>query len=105
MADQKCIYVDADYLKELEEKGKRHDFFEGYIKGIEVAFAFAEELVKNISNGKEEPQKHCYTCETSECFTCKDYSNWKSSDDQQGLACDDDGTLSKAQSHLQKWSE
>ena len=48
------INVDAEYLEELEKKAKRHDFFEGYIKGIEVAFAFAEELVKSISNCKTE---------------------------------------------------
>lgn len=48
------INVDAEYLEELEEKAKRHDFFEGYIKGIEVAFAFAEELVKDIGNYKTE---------------------------------------------------
>ena len=56
MTEQNFVYVDTNYLKELEEKGKRHDFFEGYIKGIEVAFAFAEELVKNIGNSKDEPQ-------------------------------------------------
>ena len=50
------ISVDAEYLEELEKKAKRHDFFEGYIKGIEVAFAFAEELVKDIGNRKTEPQ-------------------------------------------------
>ena len=48
------ISVDAEYLEELEEKAKKHDFFEGYIKGIEVAFAFAEELVKDIGNRKTE---------------------------------------------------
>ena len=48
------INVDAEHLEELEEKAKRHDFFEGYIKGIEVAFTFAEELVKSISNCKTE---------------------------------------------------
>ena len=49
------ISVDAECLEELEKKAKRHDFFEGYIKGIEVAFAFAEELVKDIGNRKTEP--------------------------------------------------
>ena len=54
------ISVDAEYLEELEKKAKKHDFFEGYIKGIEVAFAFAEELVKNIGNCKIEPQTTDY---------------------------------------------
>ena len=50
------ISVDAEYLEELEKKAKRHDFFEGYIKGIEVAFAFAEELVKDIGRPQDREQ-------------------------------------------------
>ena len=46
MVGNEYICVDAEYLKELEEKAKNFDFFEGYIKGVEVAFAFAEEIAK-----------------------------------------------------------
>ena len=66
------INVDAEYLEELEKKAKRHDFFEGYIKGIEVAFAFAEELVKNIGNCKDEPKTtdYCDACNHKGCDNC-----------------------------------
>ena len=56
MVEQRFIQCDADYIKELEEKAKKTDFFEGYIKGVEVAFAFAEEIVKGIkTDRKTEP--------------------------------------------------
>ena len=68
------ISVDAEYLEELEKKAKRHDFFEGYIKGIEVAFAFAEELVKDIGNRKTEPRiktaDYCDICNHKGCENC-----------------------------------
>lgn len=34
MAEQRWIYVDADYLKELEVKAKKVDYYQGVIDGI-----------------------------------------------------------------------
>lgn len=34
MSDQRWIYVDIDYLKELEEKAKKVDYCQGIIDGI-----------------------------------------------------------------------
>ena len=34
MADQNFVYVDTNYLKELEEKAKKVDYFKGVIDGI-----------------------------------------------------------------------
>ena len=48
MTEQKWVNVDENYLNELEEKAKKTDFLEGYIKGTEVVFAFAEDLVKAL---------------------------------------------------------
>ena len=84
------ISVDAEYLEELEEKAKRHDFFEGYIKGIEVAFAFAEELVKNIGNRKtenssEKPNNYCDDCLYTDTCDSKEFF----------YACTSKATISK----------
>ena len=37
MAEQNWIYVDADYLKELEEKAKKIDYIEGVLDGFKMA--------------------------------------------------------------------
>ena len=36
MAEQNFVYIDANYLKELEEKAKKVDYFKGVIDGIRM---------------------------------------------------------------------
>ena len=36
MAEQKFVYIDADYLKELEETAKKVDYYKGIIDGINM---------------------------------------------------------------------
>ena len=49
MAEQNWIYVDADYLKELEETAKKLDYYKGVIDGIMMCKAYR----------KDEPQTDC----------------------------------------------
>lgn len=51
MAEQGWISVDADYLKELEEKAKKVDYYQGIIDGITMC--------KDIA---VIPQTDCYMC-------------------------------------------
>lgn len=37
MTEQKFVYVDVDYLKELEETAKKVDYYKGVIDGINLA--------------------------------------------------------------------
>jgi hypothetical protein len=36
MTEQKFVYVDVDYLKELEETAKKVDYYKGIIDGINM---------------------------------------------------------------------
>lgn len=42
MAEQIWIYVDVDYLKELEEKAKKVDYYQGIIDGITMCKDIAD---------------------------------------------------------------
>lgn len=58
MTEQKFVYVDANYLKELEETAKKVDYYKGIIDGINmVADRKTEPFDKDINvRSKDEPQ-------------------------------------------------
>ena len=53
MDKQNFVYVDANYLKELEETAKKVDYYKGIIDGIMMC--------------REEPQTHDIRTNTHEC--------------------------------------
>lgn len=53
MTEQKFVYVDVDYLKELEETAKKVDYYKGIMDGIMMC--------------KDEPQTHDIRTNTHEC--------------------------------------
>ena len=61
MTEQKFVYVDANYLKELEETAKKVDYYKGIIDGINmVADHNIEPFDKDINvRSKDEPQTDC----------------------------------------------
>lgn len=56
MTEEKWIYVDADYLKELEETAKKVDYYKGIIDGINMAL-----------DRKTEPKPICESCSKNPC--------------------------------------
>ena len=57
MSEQKFVYVDVDYLKELEETAKKVDYYKGIIDGINM-----------VADRKTELQNYCDDC--LYCDTC-----------------------------------
>ena len=53
MTEQNFVYVDTNYLKELEETAKKVDYYKGIIDGIMMC--------------REEPQTHDIHTNTHEC--------------------------------------
>ena len=63
MDKQNFVYVDANYLKELEETAKKVDYYKGIIDGIMMC--------------KDEPQTYVINPQEptndDECFECDDF--------------------------------
>lgn len=61
MAELGWVYVDADYLKELEEKSKKVDYYQGIIDGITMCKDIADtpqtEQPTALSNALKEFKK------------------------------------------------
>ena len=53
VTEQNFVYVDANYLKELEETAKKADYYKGIIDGIMMC--------------REKPQTHDIRTNTHEC--------------------------------------
>ena len=68
MAEQNFVYVDANYLKELEETAKKVDYYKGIIDGINM-----------VIDHKDEPQTETSTnnstisekLQLTKCDLCK----------------------------------
>jgi len=60
MTEQKFVYVDVDYLKELEETAKKVDYYKGIIDGINM-----------VADRKTEPQpcEWCKFYDGENCFS------------------------------------
>ena len=79
MTEQEFVYVDVDYLKELEETAKKVDYYKGVIDGINLAI-----------DRKAEPQNYCddclysRTCDSKEFFwACAEKATKKPKDEPQ----------------------
>lgn len=67
MGEQKFVYVDVDYLKELEETAKKVDYYKGIIDGINM-----------VADRKTEPQRGCDADCNEDCAECaKETELWK----------------------------
>ena len=78
MTEQKFVYVDANYLKELEETAKKVDYYKGIIDGINmVAEHNIEPFDKDINvRSKDEPKLS--EIPTSKChYEPKTDCQWK----------------------------
>ena len=78
MTEQKFVYVDANYLKELEETAKKVDYYKGIIDGINmVADRKTEPFDKDINvRSKDEPKLS--EIPTSKChYEPKTDCQWK----------------------------
>lgn len=49
---QKFVSVDAEYLRELEDKAKDYEWKCGYIRGIEDGIAYATEILQAMGQMK-----------------------------------------------------
>ncbi len=92
MTEQKFVYVDANYLKELEETAKKVDYYKGIIDGINMVMYRKTEPIE-VYNGnadkenwqgitikpiENEPQtdkdfKVTYTCSFTDCDNFKNF--------------------------------
>ena len=57
--EQEFVYVDVDYLKELEEKAKKVDYYKGIIDGINMVIDRKTENSSEIPNNCEDEQTDC----------------------------------------------
>ena len=69
--EQKFIYVDANYLKELEETAKKVDYYKGIIDGINMVIDRKTDNCSEIPNNSE-PQltAKCLNCANSGSYKC-----------------------------------
>lgn len=68
MTEQEFVYVDVDYLKELEETAKKVDYYKGIIDGINLAIDRKDEPQREptFEEVEEYCKKRCLTIVTNE---------------------------------------
>ena len=60
MSEQNFVYVDANYLKELEEMAKKADYYKGIIDGLNIVIdRKAECPIAIVFSCEECPHKEC----------------------------------------------
>ena len=67
MTEQQFVYVDVDYLKELEETAKKVDYYKGIIDGLNMVIDRKTENSSEIPNNCEDCKWWFGYCHLEEC--------------------------------------
>lgn len=76
MTEQKFVYVDANYLKELEETAKKVDYYKGIIDGINMVMDRKTEPIEVYNGNADKENWQCTTIKSieNEPQTNKDFN-------------------------------
>ena len=66
MTEQKFVYVDANYLKELEETAKKVDYYKGIIDGINMVIDRKTEPIEVYNGNADKENWQCITIKSIE---------------------------------------